>query len=249
MAASPPLKRRSLDRDPKVQMRMICIAAIACLTACAHFWTPAPDVPQSLKASDNRHLVTGTWKLTLTVDSLRSGSSRRDTLPQVRVACLYIADSIASPQRSYMLAVLQPSFGQMVRSLYRIPSSVGPQPSSTPSSEEVKAAKRRAEESSTWPLAFGGHAIDIQHRGDRWSFVLTPGVFDYYVGFAGRLFGDSLTGTWHEESQGQTESAGRFTMRPLETPRARSNPRLQRTGHPSAATPCTTGAHEAEAEH
>ena len=228
---------------------MLRLAASACLTACAHLWTPAPDVPQPLKANDQRRVIARTWELTLVVDTLRSTGTRHDTLPQTRVACFRISDSLASPRRSYLRAVVQPPFHQMVRSLDRPRSSPRPRVSLPPSSEEVVAAKHRAEASSTWPLTFGGHAIDVQRRGDRWSIVLTPGVFDYYVGFAGRLFGDSLTGTWLEASQGQTVSAGRFTMRQLDSPLARSNPRLQRTGRPSAETPGVACAPVAEAEH
>ena len=233
-------------------MRAIYIAAAAGLTACAHFWTPAPDVPQPLKATDKRHVITGTWELTLAVDSvgsLRSEGALRDTLPQVRVACFRIAESLASPRRSYLRATLQPSFGHMLGSLYRTPSPVPPQANPPGSSEEVTAAKHRAEESSTWPPSWGGHAIDVQRRNDRWSITLTPGVSDYYVGLSGQLSGDSLAGTWLEASQGQTVSVGHFTMRQLDSPSPRPNPSLQLPGRPSTGAPCNARRSQANSEH
>ncbi len=232
-------------------MRTIFIVAAVTLSACAHFWTPAPDVRQPLPATDKRHAITGDWALTLTVDSIGgrwSTGALRDSLPQVRVACFRIADSLASARRSFLRATLQPSFGRMLGFLSRTPAPMPPEADPPPSSEEARAAKQRAVESPTWPLAWGGHAIDVQRRKDRWHLILTPGVSDDYVGLAGELSGGSLAGTWLHSSQGQMVAMGHFTMHPVGSSAAQTDSRLQQPGRTSAATPCSTGVSQAENE-
>jgi len=181
----------------------IALSATSVLGACAHFWTPAPAVPIPMKAEDPRRALLGEWRFSLIVDTVMGapfaqspdpGSVGSDSAGWA-FASLHISDTLRSQRDPAVLAVLTPCDTAPLDSThYRTAGAVL---------------------TKSW-LAHSD-AIYFSNKGVKWSFGLTPNVWDAGLELTGVLNDDSLDGVWHELGFAGYVSSGRFRMRRLVT--------------------------------
>ena len=89
-------------------IRSLPLCSCLLLVGCAHFWTPPPEVPFEMAASDARRALVGTWYLTMTVDSVDPNPVPPPLPPRRTARRFRITDSLATPRFPEVLAFMSP---------------------------------------------------------------------------------------------------------------------------------------------
>ena len=170
-------------------LRLFLIASILLVPACRS--QPAP--PYVMRAGDWRQTLVGTWVVTFRVDSLQT----------------MVADRTGQAHSSFHPADAAPVTGTVQIS----DTIVGPSDRYLGAVTTVDFTPALGRQVSCFRA--GRSSIGLQY--ERKAFVLdfTPGASD--CGFRGvvRADGDSLVGTWYEDSFVGHRTAGRLVLRRL----------------------------------
>jgi hypothetical protein len=153
------------------------------------FWTPRPDPLERLVGPGS--LLTGAWDLTFMLDSVRHPEAEHDHRP------VWTTTSSAVPWLHGSIVISDSA-------------------RNTSDGRLIYATLRLWDEAGTAAHLAGYLGDDIQlfweQHGDSLDLSFTPNVADAGVGAVGRFFGDSVIGSWTDDSYGGALHGGRFRM-------------------------------------
>src|SRR5574341_179361 len=161
------------------------------------FWTPLPSRPTPLNLDDSRRALIGTWKIAFAADTIE-----------------IVADSVSSPPRYTRIAG---GSSWTTGTLQLRDTLVASESDELFARFDIDFAPILTRPMSCFEAGEG--RVGVRRNGATVHFWFTPNWND--CGFAGtaRFYGDSLVGTWGEESFAGSPSFGRFRMLRLPSPR------------------------------